>query len=401
MTPIYLDYAASTPLSKPVLEKMTQVMSDPMLQGNASSSSHQYGWRARDLIVESRKTVAELIGCSHQDIVFTSNATESNNLVIRGVIEHALNGKKDISKIHLVTSAIEHKSVLDVFKKYESKGASVTYLQPNAYGLITAKSVSDVLQKNTILVSVMFINNELGNINDVTSIASTCFDFNIDNKTTILFHTDATQAIGRIPLSLENTCINYLTFSGHKIYGPKGIGAICFNSNGANKCKKTLFGGSQELGFKPGTQANHQIAGFAEACLFFTDDSRVQDVRIKYDNLRQHLLDELTKGKLDFSLNSNHDNSYPGIVNIYIPNIDSEMLMAMIPYVSISTGSACNSRKEESSYVVNAINKSKGLEQTDNEGANIRVSFGLDTTVGMVSFAAESICEAVAKYKSI
>lgn len=399
MNPIYLDYAASTPVLKSVEDVMIKTLLNENLQGNPSSN-HFYGWSARDAIIESRKTIANSIGGDYRDIVFTSGATEANNIVIQGAIEKAAKENNGYSNIHVITSSIEHKSVLDVFAFYEEKGVNVTYVQPNHEGIITSDAVESHLTLQTVFVSIMFVNNEVGNKNDVVAIAKCCRDYSVSNETNVNFHTDATQGIGKLPFSLKGTFIDYTTFSSHKIYGPKGIGAISFNNGSANNCAKTIFGGPQERGFKPGTQPTHQIVGFAKACEELTQKDRRFEAYTHYLKLTRVFVKALCGFGLEFTLNTNLAKSSPNILNINIPGIESDLLMGMLSTLSVSAGSACNSKKEESSYVVNAIQKAR-QQSVDDISTNLRISWGIETPNEVPGFAAKEIHEMVTKYKEI
>ncbi len=375
--PIYLDHAATTPLAPEVAKVMSEMLLDPLSFGNPASNTHSYGWRAQTLVEESRQTVGALIGAKSKEILFTSGATEANNLVLQGLFRHFCD--QDDTQIHIITSSLEHKAVLDTCAYLEKNGAEVTYLLPNSDGLITADLVNEAIKGNTALVSIMHVNNELGNINPIESIGALCRDKKI------FFHVDAAQSVGKLPIDVKSMPIDFLTFSGHKIYGPKGIGALYFSRKSRKFISPLSFGGGQERGIRPGTLATHQIAGMAEACRLLTQTQPLDLIHAR--QLNELMLSALRE-HIDVELNTNKDpeHAYPGILNIRIPNIDPDLLMMGLPNVAFSTGSACNSQDKSGSHVLEAIRRGKTFN-----GADLRLSFGRSTSPQEIKEAATLI----------
>ena len=336
--PIYFDYAATTPVHADVLKAMLPYFSEEF--GNAGSSQHYFGWAAEEAIETSRKKISSYFGVQARQVVFTSGATESNNLCILGYL-------KDRTKGHLITSSIEHKAVLLVFQELAQQGWSVTYLQPNALGCIEVSDLEQSIRSDTVLISLMMVNNETGNVTDFQSISRIC------KKTNIIFHSDATQAIGKLDLTQYEHLPDLLSFSGHKIYGPKGIGGIIFNSNVA--LKPITYGGGQERGLRPGTLPVQQIVALA-ACF------DLMPLLIESIEQVSAYKSRIVKGlNGEFVLNSAENESVPHILNISIPNMDWEELYRRIPAIAVSNGSACNAKSQLPSHVMKAVGHSDAL----------------------------------------
>lgn len=336
--PIYFDYAATTPVHSDVLKAMLPYFSEEF--GNAGSSQHYYGWAAEEAIETSRKKISSYFGVQARHVVFTSGATESNNLCILGYL-------KDRPKGHLITSSIEHKAVLQVFQELAHQGWSVTFLKPNPLGCIEVSEVEQAIRPDTTLVSLMMVNNETGNMTDFQGISLLCKQANI------LFHSDATQAIGKLDLTQYEHLPDLLSFSGHKIYGPKGIGGIIFNSK--VELKPLTYGGGQERGLRPGTLPVQQIVALA-ACFDL--------MPLLIESLEQvsAYKSRIVKGLHgEFVLNSAENESVPHILNISIPNMDWEELYRRIPAIAVSNGSACNAKSQLPSHVMKALGHSDAL----------------------------------------
>ena len=336
--PIYFDYAATTPVHSDVLKAMLPYFSEEF--GNAGSSQHYFGWAAEEAIETSRKKISSYFGVQARHVVFTSGATESNNLCILGYL-------KDRPKGHLITSSIEHKAVLQVFQELAHQGWSVTFLKPNPLGCIEVSEVEQAIRPDTTLVSLMMVNNETGNMTDFQGISLLCKPANI------IFHSDATQAIGKLDLMQYEHLPDLLSFSGHKIYGPKGIGGIIFNSK--VELKPLTFGGGQERGLRPGTLPVQQIVALA-ACFDL--------MPLLIESLEQvsAYKSRIVKGLHgEFVLNSAENESVPHILNISIPNMDWEELYRRIPAIAVSNGSACNAKSQLPSHVMKALGHSDAL----------------------------------------
>jgi cysteine desulfurase len=358
--PIYLDYAATTPLSKRVAERMCQALTTPMELGNPSSNTHLYGFKAQELVHLARESVAKLINAKPRDITFTSGATESNNIAIMGITEGLID-----EGTHIVTTSIEHKAVLSTCQALERKGVAVTYIKPDVNGNISVDDVERAITPQTSLVSIMHVNNELGSVNDIESIG------NVVKKHSekILFHVDAAQSVGKLAIDVKAMpYIDLMTFSAHKFYGPKGIGGLYANRKARRQLSPVTFGGDQEGGLRPGTLATHQIIGMGEAASESAE--LMESDYIHTSHLRDLLLKELEDADINFSLNGQAKTVYPGILNLRVKGIEPDMLVISWP-VAISTGSACNAQNQQGSYV---IAETQGEARYDE--ADSRLSFG-------------------------
>lgn len=380
MNPIYLDYAATTPVDPQVAELMANCLTLDGNFANPASRSHRYGWMAEEAVENARGQLAGAIAADVREIVWTSGATEANNLAIKGVaMQWQAKGK------HLVTSKIEHKAVLDTCKFLESQGFEVTYLDPQTDGRITAEQVKQALRSDTILVSIMYVNNELGCINPIKQIGQVCRDAGV------LFHVDGAQAIGKVAVDVVADNIDLLSISGHKFYGPKGMGAL-FVKRGV-QLQAQIHGGGHERGMRSGTLATHQIAGIGLAAKLATDNLTQQQAHLSA--LRAQLWKGLSA--LDgVSVNGSDEHHVAGIINISFAGIDGESLLLSLADLAVSSGSACNSATMAPSYVLKAV----GLDD-DLAHASIRFSMGRFSTTEHVTQAIESVSRAVTKLKGM
>ena len=374
--PIYLDYNATTPVDKGVLEKMLPFFSENF--GNSASRSHLFGWTAQESVENAREQVANLINAESKEIVFTSGATESNNLAIKGLFEINYPNKR-----HIITVQTEHKAVLDVCKHLEKLGVEVTYLQTDSTGLITIEQIKNALRPDTFLISVMYANNEIGTIQPIKNIGELAREHNI------LFHTDATQAIGKLEIDIQKDNIDLLSLSGHKLYAPKGIGALFIRKNSpASKLIAQLDGGKHERGFRSGTLNVPGIVGLGEACEVakkgLTTDN--QCLEILRDKLENGILNYIS----DVKVNGNIINRLPNLTNISFGGVDGETLLMSFRDIAVSSGSACTSATIEPSYVLKSI----GLNN-DMAYASIRFSLGRYTTEAEIDFTIQYVKELV------
>ena len=374
--PIYLDYNATTPVDKRVLEKMLPYFSEHF--GNSSSRSHLYGWTAQEAVENARLQVAKLINAESKEIVFTSGATEANNLAIKGLFEDNYPNKK-----HIITVQTEHKAVLDVCQHLSTMVAEVTYLQPDSTGLITTEQIENAIRKDTFLISVMFANNEIGTIQPIQQIGE------LSRKYDILFHTDATQAVGKMKIDVQKENIDLLSLSGHKLYGPKGIGALFIKKNSkASKLIAQMDGGKHERGFRSGTLNVTGIVGLGEACELAKNELIADNQRLTI--LRNKLENGILHNILGVKVNGNIENRLPNVTNISFGGVDGENLLMSFRDIAVSSGSACTSASVEPSYVLKAI----GLSD-DFAYASIRFSLGKYTTEEEIDFTINYVKEVV------
>ncbi|AJC48982.1 cysteine desulfurase [Allofrancisella guangzhouensis] len=378
MSFIYLDYAATTPLSKTVKNKLIDyINNDDSYFFNSGSSTYEKAKNISDQIELARADIAKTLGVLNREIIFTSGATESNNLAIKGIVQ----AYQDKGK-HIITSKAEHKAVLDVCKYLETQGCKVTYLEVDSRGRVDTLDLEKAITEQTILVSLMAVNNELGTMNDLIKIGE------ITKRNMVFFHVDAAQGYGKVNLDIKAMNIDLLSVSGHKIYSPKGVGFLYVRSRVPRvKLVKQIHGGTQEFGIRAGTLPNYQIFALAEACKdIFTHKEENYRHIIK---LRDMFLEQLSKIE-NIKINTDLQNSYPGILNVTIKGVKAETLLAMLDEVCLSMGSACNSKAIEPSHVLRAI----GLN-TEEADSTIRVSFGLPTTekevIKAVSFIKEKV----------
>ena len=374
--PIYLDYNATTPVDERVLEKMIPYFSENF--GNASSRSHLHGWTAQEAVENARIQVAELIQANAKEIVFTSGATEANNLAIKGLFELFYPNKK-----HIITAQTEHKAVLDVCQYLEKKGCEVTYLKPDSTGLVSIEQIEKAIRPETFLISMMYANNEIGTIQAVKEIGE------LSRKYDILFHTDATQAIGKINVDVVGDKIDLLSLSGHKLYGPKGIGVLYLNkSSKAARMIAQMEGGKHERGYRSGTLNVTGIVGLGEACELVKESLNADYQLVKY------LRDRLEKGILEciegVKINGFTENRLPNLTNISFGGVDGEKLLDSFRDIAVSSGSACTSASVEPSHVLKAIGVEDSLAYS-----SIRFSLGKYTTEAEIDFTIDYVKKVV------
>ena len=379
---IYLDYAATTPVDPAVAAAMARCLTEPDWIGNASSVTHLFGRRAAERIAGARAEVAALIGADPGDIVFTSGATESNNLAILGAARaNAYRGR------HIVSSRIEHKAVLDPLKRLEKEGFTVTLLTPDRRGRIDPDAVAAALRPDTVLASIMLVNNEIGAIADVAAIGALC------RARGVLFHSDAAQAAGKIPLDVHALPLDFASITAHKLYGPKGVGALYVRPEARAHLQPILFGGGQERGLRPGTLPTHQIAGFGVAC-----DLARRELATEYGRLAA-MRERLWRGLA--ALEGVHANGegaacVPGILNVSFEGVEGESLVAGLRELAVATGSACNSASAEPSYVLRALGRDTQLAQS-----SLRLSFGRFSLPEHMDVAVAAIRREVARLRRL
>ncbi len=380
--PIYLDYSATTPVDPRVAKKMCECLTLEGNFGNAASRSHVYGWRAEEAIENARRQVADLIKADPREIVWTSGATESNNLAIKGAAHFYVSKGK-----HIITSKLEHKAVLDTTRQLEREGYEVTYLEPCEDGIITADMVAEALRDDTILVSIMHVNNEIGTINDIAAIGE------LTRSKGVLFHVDAAQSAGKVEIDLENTKVDLMSFSAHKAYGPKGMGALYVRRKPRVRLEAQMHGGGHERGMRSGTLATHQIVGMGEAFELARLEMAEESQRIAtlnkrfYDKVRD--MDELY-------LNGSATQRVPHNLNLSFNYVEGESLIMALKDMAVSSGSACTSASLEPSYVLRALGRSDELAHS-----SIRFTFGRFTTEEEVDYAAGQIREAVQRLRDL
>ena len=358
---VYLDYASTTPVDPRVADKMCQFLTPTGDFGNPASRSHKYGWRADEAVEEARSHVANLVNCDPREIIWTSGATEADNLAVKGIARFYKSKGN-----HIITSKIEHKAVLDPCRQLEREGFEVTYLEPNEGGIITPKMVDDAIKDSTILVSIMHINNELGTVNNIEDIGE------ITRSKNIFFHVDAAQSTGKTKIDLANMKIDLMSFSAHKTYGPKGIGALYVRRKPRVRIEALIHGGGHERGMRSGTLPTHQIVGMGEA--FRIAKLEMDDDLKKIQKLHDMFLKELDSIEHVY-LNGDIENKVPNILNVSFNFIEGESLIMGLKDVAVSSGSACTSASLEPSYVLRALGRKDELAHS-----SIRFSFGRFTS---------------------
>ncbi len=378
--PVYLDYAATTPVDPSVAEEMIKYLTPDGVFGNPASRSHAYGWHAEAAVEAARRQVADLIHADPREIVWTSGATESDNLAIQGAVA----GKTDV---HIITSAIEHKAVVDTVSWLEQRGVAVTWLTPDQQGRVTAGQVREALQDNTVLVSLMLVNNELGCINAVAEIGR------LLRERGVLFHVDAAQAAGKMPIDVTTMPVDLMALSGHKVYGPKGVGALYVRRSPDVRIEAQIHGGGHERGMRSGTLPTHQIVGMGKAFAIAGEGLEAEIARL--ETLREQFLSGLAPLE-GVSLNGGGDNRVPGIVNLSFSGVDAESLMLGLKDLAVSSGSACASATMEPSYVLRGI----GLSDEAAHRA-LRFSFGRFTTAEEIEFTTSQIIDVVTRLRSV
>ncbi|MBS0286185.1 MAG: IscS subfamily cysteine desulfurase [Proteobacteria bacterium] len=377
---LYFDYAATTPIDERVIEKMVSCMKNDF--GNPASRSHAYGWQAEELVEKARAEVASLINADEKEIIWTSGATESDNLAIKGAVSfYQRKGK------HIITSMIEHKAVLDTCRQLEREGYEVTYLSPDKQGLVSVEKVEAAIRQDTCLVSIMHANNEIGTIQDIIAIGK------LTREKGIIFHVDAAQSVGKIPLDMQQNEIDLLSISSHKLYGPKGIGALYVRRKPRVRLNPQIHGGGHERGMRSGTLATHQIVGMGEACRIAQQEMAKEAIRIKA------LKDKLWQGLQNIEevyLNGHPVQTLPGILNISINYIEGESLIMGLKDLALSSGSACTSASLEPSYVLRALGLNDELAHS-----SLRFSLGRFTTEIEVNQAIASVKQIVTRLRAM
>jgi cysteine desulfurase len=380
--PIYLDYQATTPVDPRVVEAMLPFFTESF--GNAASRSHAFGWTAETAVEQARDQIAKLIGADPKEIVFTSGSTESINLALKGVAEmYAEKGK------HIITSQAEHKAVLDTCKHLENQGYAVTYLQPDKSGRVETAVVAAALRPDTILVALMWANNEVGTLNPIREIGAIC------RATGTLFFTDATQAVGKVPVDVEADHVDLLCLSGHKIYGPKGVGVLYVRrKNPRVRLVAQMDGGGHERGMRSGTLNVPGIVGLGKACELSRLERETEARRTS--ELRDHL-EQRIKSQLDFvHLNGNREHRLPNNLNLSFAYVEGESLLMGLSQIAVSSGSACTSASLEPSHVLRAMAVGDDLAHS-----SIRFGIGRFTTQAEVDYAADQVVVAVKRLREL
>ncbi|MDO4688951.1 MAG: IscS subfamily cysteine desulfurase [Plesiomonas sp.] len=380
--PIYLDYSATCPMDPRVAEKMMQFMTMDGTFGNPASRSHRFGWQAEEAVDIARNQIAELVNADPREIVFTSGATEADNLAIKGVANFY--GKKGK---HIITCTTEHKAVLDTCRQMEREGFEVTYLDPESNGLVDLAKLEAAMRPDTILVSIMHVNNEIGVIQDIATIGDMC------RSRGILFHVDATQSVGKLPIDLAELKVDLMSFSAHKVYGPKGIGALYVRRKPRVRLEAQMHGGGHERGMRSGTLPVHQIVGMGEAYRIAKEEMAEEMARIRT------LRDRLWNGLKDMEavyVNGDLEQRMAGNLNVSFAFVEGESLIMALKDLAVSSGSACTSASLEPSYVLRALGLNDELAHS-----SIRFSIGRYTTEEEVDYAIELCRSAVTRLREL
>ncbi|ELA6640169.1 IscS subfamily cysteine desulfurase [Vibrio alginolyticus] len=380
--PIYLDYSATCPVDPRVAEKMVQYMTMDGTFGNPASRSHRYGWQAEEAVDTAREQIADLLNADPREIVFTSGATESDNLAIKGAAHfYSKKGK------HVITCKTEHKAVLDPCRQLEREGFEVTYLEPESNGLIDLEKLKAAMRDDTVLVSIMHVNNEIGVVQDITAIGELC------RERKIVFHVDAAQSAGKLPIDVQEMKVDLISLSAHKVYGPKGIGALYVRRKPRIRLEAQMHGGGHERGFRSGTLPTHQIVGMGEAFRIAKEDMQKD-----YDHalaLRNRLFDGV-KDLEAVTVNGDFEQRVPHNLNISFAFVEGESLLMSLKDLAVSSGSACTSASLEPSYVLRALGMDDELAHS-----SVRFSFGRFTTEEEIDYAIEQIRVAVTKLRDM
>ncbi len=381
-TPIYLDYAATTPVDPRVAQVMAKCLTLDGNFGNPASRSYRFGWMAEEAVDIARNQVSDALNCDPREIVFTSGATESNNLAIKGVADgYASKGK------HIITVNTEHKAVLDTCEYLQAQGVDVTYLTVGADGLVNLSELEGAIRDDTILVSVMHVNNELGVTQDIESIGKLC------RQHSVLFHVDGAQSVGKVAINLNELPVDLLSMSAHKFYGPKGMGALYVRRRPKINLEAQIHGGGHERGMRSGTLATHQIVGMGEALELACQDMDAENERIKA--LRIALWNGLSKIEGVY-LNGHEEKRIAGILNVSFANVDGESLMMGLNDIAVSSGSACTSASLEPSYVLKALGRSDELAH-----AGIRFSVGRFTTQDDIDYVVNKVTDVTNRLRQV
>ncbi|ACR70333.1 IscS subfamily cysteine desulfurase [Edwardsiella ictaluri] len=380
--PIYMDYSATTPADPRVAEKMMQYLTLDGTFGNPASRSHRFGWQAEEAVDVARNNIAELVGSDPREIVFTSGATEADNLAIKGAANfYQKKGK------HIITCKTEHKAVLDTCRQLEREGFEVTYMTPQPNGLIDLNALEAVMRDDTILVSIMHVNNEIGIIQDIETIGEMC------HARGIIFHVDATQSVGKLPIDLSKLKVDLMSFSGHKIYGPKGIGALYVRRKPRVRIEAQMHGGGHERGMRSGTLPVHQIVGMGEAYRIAKEEMSTEVLRLRV------LRDRLWNGLKDIEevyLNGALEQGAPNILNVSFNFVEGESLIMALKDLAVSSGSACTSASLEPSYVLRALGLNDELAHS-----SIRFSLGRFTTEEEVDYAIDLVRKSIGRLREL
>jgi cysteine desulfurase len=380
--PIYLDYSATTPVDPRVAEKMMQCLTLDGTFGNPASRSHRFGWQAEEAVDVARNNIAELINADPREVIFTSGATESDNLAIKGAaLANQQKGR------HIVTSTTEHKAVLDTCEQLAREGFTITYLNPQDNGLLDLQQLRDALRDDTVLVSVMHVNNEIGVIQDIAAIGTIC------RERGILFHVDATQSVGKIPVDLSQLPVDLMSFSAHKIYGPKGIGALYVRRQPRVRIEAQIHGGGHERGMRSGTLPVHQIVGMGEA--YRIARLEMADEAPRLAQLRDRLWQGIAQIK-DVFLNGCETRRAPNILNVSFADVDGESLIMTLKDLAVSSGSACTSASLEPSYVLKALGLNDELAHS-----SIRFSLGRFTTEEEIDYSISLIGKSISRLREL
>mgnify|MGYP000582276373 CR=1 FL=1 len=380
--PIYFDYQATTPVDQRVLDTMLPYFTSAY--GNAASRSHAFGWKAEEAVDTAREQIASILGASSKEVVFTSGSTEAINLAMKGVGEmYGSKGK------HIVTCLAEHKAVLDTAKHMEKEGFEVTYLEPDSNGAVTAQQVAEAIREDTILVTIMWANNEVGTVNPIREIGAIC------RERGVLFFTDGTQSVGKIPVDVEADNIDLLCFSGHKLYGPKGVGALYVRRRKPRvRLVAQMDGGGHERGMRSGTLNVPGIVGLGAACAVAEKDLEKD---MAHSIAMRERFEEKIFGALDHvAINGNENSRLPGCSNLSFAYVEGESLIMGFKDLAVSSGSACTSASLEPSHVLQAMGVGDELAHS-----SIRFGFGRLTTAEEIDFAAEQVITAVKKLREL
>lgn len=378
--PIYMDYSATTPVDPRVAEVMIPYLTEKF--GNPASRSHSFGWTADEAVERAREQVAALVNADPKEIVWTSGATESNNLALKG----AANFYADKGK-HIVTVKTEHKAILDTVRELERQGFSATYLDPESNGLVDLEKLKAALRPDTVIVSVMYVNNEIGVIQDIAAIGEMC------RERGILFHVDAAQATGKVAIDLQKLKVDLMSFSAHKTYGPKGIGALYVRRKPRVRLEAQMHGGGHERGFRSGTLATHQIVGMGEAFRLAKEEMATENDRIRM--LRDRLWAGLSSME-EVYLNGDMDSRVPHNLNVSFNFVEGESLIMAVKDIAVSSGSACTSASLEPSYVLRALGRNDELAHS-----SIRFTVGRFTTVEEVDYTIKLLHDKIGKLREL
>jgi cysteine desulfurase len=382
MIPIYFDYSATTPVDPRVVEKMVECLTMEGNFGNPASRSHVFGWKAEEAVEQARQNVADLVNCDPREIVWTSGATESDNLALKGAAHFYQSKGK-----HIITSKIEHKAVLDSCRQLEREGFDVTYMDPDEKGLIHPQDLEKAIRDDTILVSLMHVNNEIGVINDIKAIGEIC------REKKVIFHVDAAQSPGKIDIDLQDMKVDLMSFSAHKIYGPKGIGALYVRRKPRVRLEAQMHGGGHERGMRSGTLPTHQIVGMGEAFRIAKEEMHDEAERTKV--LRDRFLRGL-EGMEEVYINGDLEHRVPGNINVSFNFVEGESLIMALKDLAVSSGSACTSASLEPSYVLRALGMDDELAHS-----SLRFSIGRFTTEEDIDTAVTKVKEAVGKLREL